>query len=115
MDYKKMAELLKVMAHHYRLEILKKLENDVLCVSDMEEILGTGQSNISQHLSMLRRAGLVDFYVDGKLRCYFLKDPKVLDILAALAKEHKESLPAPACCPVRPSTQTKRAALERST
>lgn len=104
MDYKQMAELLKVMAHHYRLEILQKLQGDVLCVSDMEELLGTGQSNISQHLSLLRRAGLVDYYVDGKMRCYFLKDPKVVDILAALQKEHKESLPGPACCPVRPKS-----------
>jgi len=111
MDFKRLAELLKVMAHHYRLEILQKLENDVLCVSDMEEILGTGQSNISQHLSVLRRAGLVDYYVDGKLRCYFLKDPKVLDILAALRIEHMETLPAPACCPVRPHAHTKRAAV----
>ena len=111
MDFKRMADLLKVMAHHYRLEILQKLENDVLCVSDMEEILGTGQSNISQHLSLLRRAGLVDFYVDGKQRCYFLKDPKVPDILSALGKEHTGDLPAPACCPVRPYTQKKRAAV----
>jgi DNA-binding transcriptional ArsR family regulator len=103
MDFREMAELLKVMAHHYRLEILQKLENDVLCVSDMEEILGTGQSNISQHLSILRRAGLVDFYVEGKQRCYFLKDPKALDILKDLRKEYDHDLPAPACCPVKRS------------
>jgi ArsR family transcriptional regulator len=108
MDYKKMSELLKVMAHPYRLEILQKLEDDVLCVSDMEEVLGTSQSNISQHLSLLRRAGLVDFYVDGKLRCYFLKDPRTVDILKALRIEYKEELPRPACCPVRPG---KRAAV----
>jgi len=103
MDYRQMAEFLKVMAHPHRLEILKKLENDVLCVSDMENILSTGQSNISHHLSLLRRAGLVDYYIDGKLRCYFLKDPKVLDILNSLGKQYAEDLPAPACCPVRNS------------
>jgi len=101
MDFKKTADLLKVMAHPSRLEILQKLETEVLCVSDMEDILGTGQSNISHHLSLLRRAGLVDYYVDGKLRCYFLKDPKTPDILRALDKEYAEDLPAPACCPVR--------------
>ncbi len=104
-DFKAMAELLKVMAHHYRLEVLQKLANDVLCVSDMEELLGTGQSNISQHLAILRRAGLVDYYVDGKMRCYFLKDPRVPDLLAVLAKEYEGSLPTPACCPVRPTRQ----------
>jgi len=108
MDFLRNADLLKVMAHHYRLEILQKLATDVLCVSDMEELLGTGQSNISQHLSLLRRAGLVDYYVDGKMRCYFLKDPKVLDILVALQKVHEENLPAPACCPVRFHAHAKR-------
>jgi len=100
-----MSELLKVMAHPYRLEILQKLEGDVLCVSDMGEVLGTSQSNISQHLSLLRRAGLVDYYVDGKMRCYFLKDPMTVDILKALGKEYNEELPRPACCPVRPNSK----------
>jgi DNA-binding transcriptional ArsR family regulator len=98
---KETAELLKVVAHPARLEILQKLETDVLCVSDMEELLGVGQSNVSQHLSLLRRAGLVDYFMDGKLRCYFLKDPRVLDILTLLKKEYGGVLPAPACCPVR--------------
>ena len=101
MDFMKTADMLKVMAHHYRLEILQKLESDILCVSDMEELLGTGQSNVSQHLSILRRAGLVDYYVEGRQRCYFLKDPKVPEILSALSREHSGDLPAPACCPVR--------------
>ncbi|MHB8174308.1 MAG: ArsR/SmtB family transcription factor [Nitrospirota bacterium] len=104
------AELLKIVAHPVRLEILRKLEGEALCVSDMEELLGVGQSNVSQHLSILRRSGLVDYYVDGKLRCYFLKDPRVIDILILLKRKYGESLPAPTCCPVRPHAQTKRAA-----
>ncbi|MGC2425375.1 MAG: metalloregulator ArsR/SmtB family transcription factor [Nitrospirota bacterium] len=108
-DFKGIAELLKVVAHPARLEILQKLEAEILCVSDMEEILGVGQSNVSQHLSILRRSGLVDCYMDGKLRCYFLKDPRVLDILTLLKKKYNKLLPAPACCPVRPHAQTKRA------
>ena len=104
------AELLKIVAHPARLEILQKLEAEVLCVTDIEEILGVGQSNVSQHLSILRRSGLVDYYVDGKLRCYFLKDPRVIDILVLLKKKYDKPLPAPACCPTRPSSEAKRAA-----
>jgi DNA-binding transcriptional ArsR family regulator len=110
-DFKGTAELFKVVAHPARLEILQKLETDILCVSDMEELLGVGQSNVSQHLSILRRSGLVDCYMDGKLRCYFLKDPRVLDVLTLLKKKYNKPLPAPACCPVRPHTQMKRAAV----
>ncbi len=104
------AELLKIVAHPARLEILRKLEAEVLCVSDIEGLLGVGQSNVSQHLSILRRFGLVDYYVDGKLRCYFLRDPRVIDILVLLKKKYDEPLPAPACCPARPHTQPKKAA-----
>lgn len=100
--FRETAELLKVVAHPARLEILQKLESDVLCVSDMEDILGVSQSNVSQHLSMLRHSGLVDYFMDGKLRCYFLKDPRVIDILTLLKKDYEGVLPAPACCPVRP-------------
>ncbi len=100
-DLKTTAEILKVAAHPARLEILQRLRSGVLCVSDMEDILGISQSNMSQHLSMLRRSGLVDYYVDGRLRCYFLKDPRSLDIVGVLEKEYASDLPAPACCPVK--------------
>lgn len=102
--YRETAELLKVVSHPARLEILQKIETDVLCVSDMEELLGVSQSNVSQHLSVLRHSGLVDYFMDGKMRCYFLKDPRVLDVLTLLKKEYEGVLPAPACCPVRPKS-----------
>jgi len=98
-DYREFAELFKVVAHPARLQMLKRLLSDVLCVSDMEDLLGVSQPNISQHLSLLRRYGLVDYYVDGKLRCYFLKDPRVPDIVALLDKTYKGALPSPVCCP----------------
>ena len=109
-DYRGAAELLKVMAHPARIELLQKLEADVLCVSDMGDILGVAQPNVSQHLSVLRRSGLVDYYMDGKQRCYFLKDPRVPDVLAVLNKKYKKGLPAPTCCPVKRETKTKRRA-----
>ncbi len=95
------AELLKVAAHPARLMILARLADGVLCVSEMEEFLDASQPNISQHLSVMRRSGIVDYYMDGKLRCYFLKDPRALDIIALLRKKYRKPLPAPACCPVR--------------
>lgn len=107
-EYKEAAELFRIVSHPARLEILQKLETEVLCVSDIEDILGVGQSNVSQHLSLMRRAGLVDCYMDGKLRCYFLKDPRALDIVALIKKKYDALLPAPACCPVRPAARAGR-------
>ncbi len=94
------AELLRVMGHPERLRILEELTQGVKCVSDIEEFLEIGQSNVSQHLSLLRRCGVLDYYVDGRLRCYFLKDPIIPDIIKVLNKEYTTKLPAPACCPV---------------
>lgn len=104
---KDIAELLKAAAHPARLTILKKLEAGFLCVSDLEEILGVAQPNISQHLAIMRRCGLVDFCVRGKQRCYFLKDPRVLDIISITKKRYKREMPAPACCTGKKSKPIK--------
>ena len=93
-------ELLKLIAHPTRIKILEELEEGVKCVSDFEESMEISQPNVSQHLGLLRRCGLIDYYMDGRLRCYFLVDPMVPDLLNILKKEYKGSLPAPACCPV---------------
>ncbi len=96
----KKAELLRVIAHPVRIQILEELTKGVKCVSDFEEFLEISQSNVSQHLTILRTHGLIDYYMDGRLRCYFLRDPIVPDILEILKKNYPEELPPPACCPV---------------
>ncbi len=93
-------ELLKTIAHPARIRILDELTKGVKCVSDFEEFLDISQPNVSQHLSILRRHGIIDYYVDGRLRCYFLRDPIVPDIVELLKKDYVDELPAPACCPV---------------
>ena len=93
-------ELLRIIAHPARLKILEELLQGVKCVSDFEETITISQPNLSQHLSVLRMYGVVDYFIDGRLRCYFLRNPMVPDILAILKKEYTEELSAPACCPV---------------
>lgn len=98
-------ELLKVIAHPARITILEELVQGVKCVSDFEETLDISQPNVSQHLKLLRSHHIVDYFVDGRLKCYFLKEPLIPDLLQLLKKEYHEDIPAPACCPV-----TKRGA-----
>ncbi|MBI5057531.1 MAG: helix-turn-helix transcriptional regulator [Nitrospirae bacterium] len=93
-------ELLKVVSHPARIAILDELSKGVKCVSDFQEFLEISQPNISQHLSALRLAGIIDFFIDGRLRCYFLKNPFILDLLKILNKEYAGELPGPECCPV---------------
>ncbi len=99
-DLIKKAEILKSIAHPARIAILDELSKGVKCVTDLHDLLDIRQSNISQHLSILRHAGFIDFFVDGKLRCYFLKDPIIPDILEVINKKYTEDLPGPECCPV---------------
>ena len=96
----KRIEILKVLAHPIRIKILEDLAQGVKCVSDFEESLDISQPNVSQHLTLLRTNGIIDFFVDGRLKCYFLKEPLIPDFLELLKKPYEEDLPAPACCPV---------------
>lgn len=93
-------ELLKVIAHPKRMKLLEELIQGVKCVGDLEDYLEISQPNASQHLSLLRRCGVIDYYVDGRLKCYFLVDPMVPDLIKVLKKAYSEKLPAPACCPI---------------
>jgi DNA-binding transcriptional ArsR family regulator len=93
-------EILKIIAHPVRIKILEELRKGVMCVSDFEEFLEIRQPNVSQHLSLMRRYGLIDYFVDGRLKCYFLRDPMIPDLIDLIQKDYKEELPAPACCPV---------------
>lgn len=99
-DLSSKVETMKTIAHPARIAILEELTKGVKCVSDFQQFLEISQPNISQHLSALRHAGLIDFFVDGRLRCYFLKSPFVPDLLEVLQKEYKGDLPGPECCPV---------------
>jgi len=83
------AELLKAFAHPTRLQILAELHKGTRCVTDMEDVLPVTQVNISQHLTVLRNAKLVDFAQDGGTRCYYLSRPKLVEgVLALITADH---------------------------
>ena len=96
----KRIELLKVLAHPARVKILEELVEGVKCVSDFEEALDISQPNVSQHLKILKSHEVVDYFIDGRLKCYFLKEPFIPDLLEILRKQYVQDIPAPACCPV---------------
>ncbi len=75
------AELLRQLAHPIRLQILQELAAGVKCVTDIQDLLDIPQPNVSQHLLVLRRNRIVDFYEDGQLRCYYLLCPALVDEL----------------------------------
>jgi DNA-binding transcriptional ArsR family regulator len=89
-NYKEMSQFFKALAHPARLMIVCELLNNKLpnkkeCVRDIEGNLDLKQSNISQHLNILRFLNIVDFKQDWNRNCYFLKNPKLIGSLLLLA------------------------------
>lgn len=75
------ADLLKAVAHPTRLQIVAELLKGTKCVSDMEDLLPASQANISQHLTVLRNAGIVKYTQSGSLRCYYLSRPGLVSAI----------------------------------
>ncbi len=81
-NYKNISAFFKVLSHPTRLMIVKELLNGKKCVSDIRDLIKARQSNISQHLSLLKLNNIVAYKQKGKMKCYFLKKPRLIrDIL----------------------------------
>jgi DNA-binding transcriptional ArsR family regulator len=76
------AEVLKTLANPRRLDILHRLALGPCEVGRLAEEIGAPQPNVSQHLSVLRAAGVVEAERDGREVRYRLTDP---DVIAACA------------------------------
>lgn len=72
------ADTLKVLSSPLRLEILHRLADGPLEVSRIAAAIGASQPNASQHLSVLRAAGLVEAERRGREIRYGLVDPEVI-------------------------------------
>jgi DNA-binding transcriptional ArsR family regulator len=72
------ADVLRTLASPRRLEILHRLAAGPIEVSRLADDLGLSQPNVSQHLAVLRTAGLVDADREGREVRYRLTDPDVM-------------------------------------
>lgn len=74
----------KALAHPIRLKIMKKLIRQSMCVCEMNEDVDFSQSNLSQHLKVLRDAGIVYCEKEGLRINYYIKDPRIIEILKSV-------------------------------
>jgi DNA-binding transcriptional ArsR family regulator len=72
------AEVLKVLASPRRLEILHLLADGPREVGRLASEIGASQPNVSQHLAVMRTAGMVEAERDGREVRYRLTDPDVM-------------------------------------
>jgi DNA-binding transcriptional ArsR family regulator len=77
MIYKLQAEISKTIAHPIRIAILHYLKNGEKTVNELTETLGASQSNISQHLALLRQREIVKTRKVGSAVYYRVSSPKI--------------------------------------
>ncbi|RFU83466.1 ArsR family transcriptional regulator [Streptomyces triticagri] len=84
------ADLIRVLADPLRLQIVTLLARETLCTTHLVEETGARQTNLSNHLRVLREAGVVDTEPCGRFTYYRLR-PEVMDSLAGRFAELAES------------------------
>ncbi len=79
-----LAELTRALGHPARIRILRLLARRSACVcGQIVDEVGLAQSTVSQHLKVLKDAGIVQGEIDGPRVCYCL-EPRTLRRLKAL-------------------------------
>ena len=78
------AESMKAMAHPLRLKILCVLATGELSVQDIVEQVGTTQSNISQHLAILRDKDILTTSKDANRVYYRISDPRTVKLVGMM-------------------------------
>lgn len=83
-DIDRAAQSMKAMAHPLRLKILCTLGADEVSVQDIVELVGTSQSNISQHLAILRDKGILASRKDANRVYYRVGDARTLRLIGMM-------------------------------
>lgn len=78
------AASMKAIAHPLRLKILCVLSTGALSVQDIVEQVGTTQSNISQHLAILREKGILVANKDANHVYYCIGDTRILKLVGLM-------------------------------
>jgi DNA-binding transcriptional ArsR family regulator len=78
------ADVLKAIAHPTRLKILCSLNLEELQVQALVEKTGTTQSNISQHLSLMKQRKILSTRRDANRIFYRIRDPQLVQLILAM-------------------------------
>lgn len=76
------ADFFKALAHPLRIRILELLAEGDKNVNELQTLIGTEGSAVSQQLSVLRSKNIVNGTKDGNRVLYSLRDPMIIDLLS---------------------------------
>ncbi|MFG2024136.1 ArsR/SmtB family transcription factor [Streptomyces sp. NPDC048825] len=95
-------DLIRVLADPLRLRIVALLAKEVLCTTHLVEETGARQTNLSNHLRVLREAGVVETEPCGRFTYYRLKPDVVAELagqFADLAESARTAAENKRACP----------------
>jgi len=80
-QYKEISQIFKALAHPSRLRLMENLMKRECCVSEIQKCIDLSQPNVSQHLSVLKEAGLIVGRRERNKICYSISDERITKIL----------------------------------
>jgi ArsR family transcriptional regulator len=83
-DIERASRSIKAMSHPLRLKILCALGDQEVNVQDIVSMVGTSQSNISQHLAILRDKGILASRKDANRVFYRVSDARTLALIGMM-------------------------------
>lgn len=93
------ADTCKALGHPLRIEVIDVLQDKELCFTDILEVTGGLKSNLSQHLSVMTKKGILKTRRDGQCVYFSLSSNKVAqacrlmrEVLIDHLKKHQEIL-----------------------
>ena len=86
------AELVKAAAHPIRIAVIDCLRDGERCVCEITRHVGAGRPNVSRHLALMTRVGLLDSRKEGLRVIYRLKAPCVVSVLPCVTEVIREQL-----------------------
>lgn len=90
--FEKQAEIAKAIAHPLRIAIIDFLKDGEQCVCDIAEHIGSERSNVSRHLAVMVKAGVLEYRKEGLKVIYKLKTPCVLRFFSCISKVLKQQV-----------------------
>ena len=84
--YKELADKFKALANPVRLKMIVGLMKGECCVGDIQNCLSISQPNVSQHLKVLKEAGLIKGRRDKNKICYRIADESIKKYLRIFFK-----------------------------
>lgn len=85
-------KVLKALGDETRLKIIEFLKNGEKCVCEIVPYIGTSQSNISQHLRILKDANIVVDRKEGKSIYYSVVDDRIFSCLETLENVAEDAM-----------------------